>query len=84
MDEIDSNKGLARRNAHPLRQCLRRDVCKGRSPILVNFRRLQGVSSPWVMIHVRANQEEVTKEVQVAGFEPASGRDRFGCALPNR
>lgn len=37
--------------------------------VLIDFRRLQGVSSPWVMSHVRANQEEVTKEVEDAGFE---------------
>lgn len=39
--------------------------------VLIDFRRLQGVSSPWVMSHVRANQEEVTKEVEDAGFELA-------------
>ena len=37
--------------------------------VLIDFRRLQGVSSPWVMSHVRANQEEVTKEVEDAGFD---------------
>lgn len=39
--------------------------------VLIDFRRIQGVSSPWVMSHVRANREEVTKEVVEAGFELA-------------
>jgi len=43
--------------------------------VLIDFRRLQGVSSPWVMSHVRANQEEVTKEVEDAGFELAEELD---------
>jgi predicted methyltransferase len=37
--------------------------------VLIDFRRIQGVSSPWVMSHVRADQEQVTKEVEDAGFE---------------
>jgi ubiquinone/menaquinone biosynthesis C-methylase UbiE len=37
--------------------------------VVIDFRRIQGVSSPWVMSHVRANGEEVTKEVLEAGFE---------------
>jgi ubiquinone/menaquinone biosynthesis C-methylase UbiE len=37
--------------------------------VLIDFRRIQGVSSPWVMSHVRANRDEVTMEVQEAGFE---------------
>lgn len=43
--------------------------------VLIDFRRLQGVSSPWVMSHVRANQEEVTKEVEDAGFEAVEELD---------
>lgn len=37
--------------------------------LLIDFRRIHGVSSPWVMSYVRANQEEVTEEVEEAGFE---------------
>jgi SAM-dependent methyltransferase len=39
--------------------------------ILIDFYRIQGVSSPWVMSHVRANKEEVTRELVEAGFELA-------------
>lgn len=37
--------------------------------VLIDFRRVQGVSSAWVMSHVRATRDEVTKEVLAAGFE---------------
>lgn len=36
--------------------------------ILVDFRRIQGLSSPWVMRHVRANKDEVVEELSNAGF----------------
>jgi predicted methyltransferase len=35
---------------------------------IIDFRRVQGFSSPWVMGHVRAGREEVIKEVEGAGF----------------
>ncbi len=35
---------------------------------IIDFRRIQGVSSPWVMGHVRAGREEVIREVEGAGF----------------
>jgi len=37
--------------------------------VVIDFRRLLGISSPWVMSHVRANREEVIEEVREAGFE---------------
>ena len=36
---------------------------------IVDFRREHGVSSAWVMGHVRAGRDEVIEEVQRAGFE---------------
>jgi len=44
--------------------------------IVVDFRRIPGVSSPWVMQHVRAGEAEVTKEIKAAGFE-LIGREGF-------
>jgi predicted methyltransferase len=44
--------------------------------IVVDFRRIPGVSSPWVMQHVRAGEAEVTKEIKAAGFELV-GKERF-------
>ena len=36
--------------------------------VIVDFRRIPGVSREWILGHVRANQETVTKEVTDAGF----------------
>jgi SAM-dependent methyltransferase len=43
--------------------------------VLVDFHRIQGVSSPWVMSHVRANREEVIEELNDAGFKLAGEED---------
>jgi len=40
---------------------------KGRLAI-IDFRKQEGVSSGWVMSHVRANRDRVVKEVTAAGF----------------
>jgi SAM-dependent methyltransferase len=37
--------------------------------VLVDFRRVPGVSRPWILGHVRAGQEEFTREITAAGFE---------------
>ncbi|MEN8176784.1 MAG: class I SAM-dependent methyltransferase, partial [Pseudomonadota bacterium] len=37
--------------------------------VVVDFRRRHGVSSPWVMGHVRAGEAAVRGEVEAAGFE---------------
>jgi ubiquinone/menaquinone biosynthesis C-methylase UbiE len=37
--------------------------------VVVDFKRVPGKSDGWVMGHVRAGQEEVTAEIQAAGFE---------------
>jgi ubiquinone/menaquinone biosynthesis C-methylase UbiE len=36
--------------------------------LLVDFKRIKGVSSDWIMGHVRAGQETVTKEITSSGF----------------
>jgi len=35
---------------------------------VVDFKRIPGVSSEWILNHVRAGQEEVTREIESAGF----------------
>lgn len=35
---------------------------------VVDFKRIPGVSSEWILNHVRAGQEEVTREIEAAGF----------------
>ena len=37
--------------------------------MLVDFHRVKGVSSDWVMNHVRAGQEVFAKEITDAGFK---------------
>ncbi|MBM3986235.1 MAG: methyltransferase domain-containing protein [Planctomycetes bacterium] len=41
---------------------------KGGRLLLVDFERAPGVSRDWVLDHVRAGQEQVTAEVEAAGF----------------
>jgi len=36
--------------------------------VLVDFHRIKGKSSAWVLNHVRAGQEVFTKEILTAGF----------------
>ena len=35
---------------------------------IIDFRRLPGISNPWIMGHVRAGRQEVIAEVEAAGF----------------
>jgi predicted methyltransferase len=37
--------------------------------VIIDFRKEPGVSSGWVMSHVRANEEDVIREVETAGFK---------------
>lgn len=37
--------------------------------VIVDFKRIPGVSSPWVLGHVRAGEETVRAEIEAAGFE---------------
>ena len=37
--------------------------------MVIDFRRIPGVSSPWVMNHVRAGKETSVREIEQAGFE---------------
>lgn len=41
----------------------------GGTLVIVDFERKPGVSSSWVMGHVRAGKEAVTREVEAAGFK---------------
>lgn len=37
--------------------------------VIIDFRKQSGLSSAWVMSHVRANEAEVIKEIESAGFK---------------
>jgi len=43
--------------------------------IVVDFRRIAGKSSTWVMEHVRADEQSVIREVEQAGFRYIGARD---------
>ena len=36
--------------------------------VIIDFRKQPGISSGWVMSHVRANEKDVIREVEIAGF----------------
>jgi hypothetical protein len=44
--------------------------------VLVDFQRVPGKSSEWVLGHVRAGREVFTREVEEAGFKVA-GEEKF-------
>jgi len=43
--------------------------------VIIDFRKQPGVSSGWVMSHVRANESTVIKEVEAAGFRLVAQQD---------
>lgn len=52
---------------HALRQ--------GGALIVIDFRKIKGVSSNWVMSHTRANKETVIREIESEGFVLTEDRD---------
>jgi len=48
---------------------LHRALRPGGRLVVVDFERIEGVSSEWVLGHVRAGKELVRKEIEAAGFE---------------
>ena len=55
---------------------LHRALRPGGRLVLVDFRRVPGKSSEWVLGHVRAGQEVFTREVEEAGFKKV-GEEKF-------
>lgn len=43
--------------------------------VVIDFRRIPGMSNPWVLNHVRAGEPEVRAEIEAAGFELAERQD---------
>ena len=43
--------------------------------VLIDFRRIEGVSSEWTLDHVRAGQEVFEGEIEAAGFKKLEERD---------
>jgi ubiquinone/menaquinone biosynthesis C-methylase UbiE len=55
---------------------LHRALKPGGRLVLIDFKRVKGVSSEWIMGHVRAGQEVFTREVAESGFRPV-GEEKF-------
>jgi FkbM family methyltransferase len=55
---------------------LHRALKPGGRLVLIDFKRIKGVSSVWIMWHVRAGQEVFTREVIEGGFRPV-GEERL-------
>jgi SAM-dependent methyltransferase len=43
--------------------------------VVIDFRRIPGVSRPWILGHVRAGRSEVAAEIEQAGFERVASED---------
>lgn len=54
---------------------IRRALKPGGSVIVIDFRKIPGISTPWVMGHVRANKSEVVREIESFGFRLVEERD---------
>jgi len=48
---------------------------RGGSLIVIDFRKMKGVSSAWEMTHTRANKETVIREIESEGFTLTEDRD---------
>lgn len=62
---------------HPeaMMKSIRRALKPGGSVIVIDFRKIAGFSTPWVMGHVRADEATVVGEIEAAGFRLMEERD---------
>jgi len=56
---------------------LYRALKTGGRVVIIDFKRIPGQSTPWVMSHVRAGQEEFEKEILDCGFKKIEQKDDF-------
>ena len=43
--------------------------------VVIDFKRIPGLSHPWVLDHVRAGEDAITREIRAAGFELIERQD---------
>jgi ubiquinone/menaquinone biosynthesis C-methylase UbiE len=60
---------------HKTMRSIHRALRPGGQVVLIDFRRIEGVSSEWTLGHVRAGQEVFEKEIDTAGFKKAEEKD---------
>ena len=56
-------------------QSIRAALKPGGSVVVIDFRKIPGFSTPWVMGHVRANEPTVVREIESVGFRLVEDRD---------
>lgn len=56
-------------------QSIRDALRPGGALVIIDYRRSEGVSSAWVMEHVRAGKDAVIREVEAAGFDLVNDED---------
>lgn len=65
----------------PMLASLKKALKPGGEMVVVDFKRIPGVSSEWMMTHVRAGQEVFESEIVAAGFtkvgEPLAFKDNY-------
>lgn len=59
----------------PIMQSIHRALRPGGTVVVIDFKRAEGFSSPWVMEHVRGGKEEVIKEIEAQGFKLIEDKD---------
>jgi ubiquinone/menaquinone biosynthesis C-methylase UbiE len=59
---------------HKTMASLHRALRPGGQVILIDFHRIEGKSSDWVLGHVRAGQEVFVKEIEEAGFKQVESK----------
>lgn len=47
---------------------IRQSLRHGGELVVIDFERIPGVSSPWILAHVRAGKQTVIREIEAAGF----------------
>lgn len=63
---------------HAMLASIHRALRPGAALVVIDFRKREGASSPWVMSHVRAGKHRVIEEITAAGFELTEDRDVLG------
>ncbi len=60
---------------HVMMRSIRSALKPGGSLVVIDFRKIPGFSTPWVMGHVRAGEASVVREIEAAGFRLVEDRD---------
>lgn len=52
---------------------IRQSLRPGGEVVVIDFERIPGVSSPWILAHVRAGKQTVIREIKAVGFTLVDG-----------